>query len=272
MATEPLVEHRDRTPTRTRGLLAVGAGAAALALTGCTAHMQMRLDAAGTYDAELVMRDTTGTIFTADTDCQDYAAQSLVGAGDGVKVTASPVGSADDAEGIGCEVHVTGVPIPDAGDTEEVTAGESASEPLVVRNGDLYVVHVTGYGGAPTDTPGGTGGTDGAQDSAGASPAAPDAGATAAQESLNTAVDARLSITFPGAVVDAGGGRVSGNTVTWEDADLLYDGVTASGRATDGDGLSPWDRYGWWIVAGVGAAGAAVGAVVLRRRRRRSAH
>ncbi|WP_136191824.1 LppM family (lipo)protein [Actinomyces procaprae] len=256
-----------------RGLsAAVALGTAALALAGCTARMDMRLDVAGTYDADLVMRDTTGTVFTEATDCEELATESLVGTGEGATVTASPIGSADDADGLGCEVHVTGVPIAQAdGDS-------SGSGRLVVRDGDLYVVHVAGYGSASADGAEGAGGTEGAGSAEGAGGAGdgsegtgPSANSTAADatESLSTVVDAHLSITFPGAVVDAGGGRVSGTTVTWEDADVLYDGVTASGYATTGAGVSAWDRYGWWIIAGVVAAGVAVGAAALRRHRPR---
>lgn len=257
MPPKPLTDRRKRTLARARRL-APAVVAAALALSGCTAHMDMRLDTAGTYDVDLVMRDTTGTVFTDAADCQELATESLVGSGADVTVTASPIGSADDADGLGCEVHVTGVSIPDAADAE------AAADQLVVRDGDLYVVHLAGFGITPADD---------AQDDADAAAAATDAtqaataGSTA--ESLNTVVDARLSITFPGAVVDAGGGTVKDTTVIWEDADLLYDGVSASGRVQAGAGVSVWDRYGTWIVAGVAAAGAAAGAAALWRRHSR---
>jgi len=260
---KPLADRRKRALAHR---LAITVGAAALALSGCTAHMDMRLDAAGTYAVDLVMRDTTGTVFTDGADCESLTADSLIGSGTGATVTASPIGSADDAEGLGCEVHVTGVPIPDA------DAEDAASEQLVVRDGDLYVVHIAGVGGALA--------ADDAQEDADAAATAatdPTQAATAestsepsgSSESLNTVVDARLSITFPGAVVDAGGGTVKGTTVTWEDADLLYDGVSASGRAQAGAGVSAWDRYGTWIVAGVAVTGATVGAAALWRHRSR---
>lgn len=225
--------------------------------------MDMRLDTAGTYDVDLVMRDTTGTVFTDGTDCETLATESLVGSGDGVTVTASPLGSADDADGLGCEVHVTGVSIPDAADEENTT------DQLVVRDGDLYVVHFVGFGVAEDDDEDDAEDDDDADAAATATAATQAATADSTAESLNTVVDARLSITFPGAVVDAGGGTVKGTTVTWEDADLLYDGVSASGRVQPGAGVSVWDRYGAWIVAGVAAAGAAVGAAALWRHRSR---
>ncbi|WP_257504887.1 LppM family (lipo)protein [Actinomyces sp. 594] len=281
MAVNPcLVIRHSARPRALRGLTALAGAAAVLLLSGCTAHMDMRLDASGTYDADLVMRDTTGTVFTDASDCQELAAESLVGTADGVGVTASPLGSADDADGLGCEVHVTGVPIPDVG-----ASGSSADAGLLVaRDGDLYVVHLAGYGNVAADASGAEGADGAANDDAtAAAPAtadsasnpttgpddsAPeDSGLAPTAESLNTVVDAHLSITFPGAVVDAGGGTVSGTTVTWEDADVLYDGVSASGYATAGTGVSTWDRYGWWIVAGVAGVGAAVGAAALRRHR-----
>ncbi|MPV36805.1 LppM family (lipo)protein [Georgenia subflava] len=46
-----------------------------------------------------------------------------------------------------------------------------------------------------------------------------------------------LAVTFPGAVIDAGGGEVEGSTVTWSDPAILADGVTATGEAV-GDGAA----------------------------------
>ena len=84
-------------------------------------------------------------------------------------------------------------------------------------------------------------------------------------------VDAHLTITFPGAVVDAGGGTVSGSTVSWDDADVLSDGVSASGYATASRGLSLWDRFGGWIAGAVALVGAAVAWAGIRKRCRRIA-
>ena len=225
--------------------------AAALSLSACTAHMDMTIAPSDTYDATLVLRDTTGSVLTADTDCQDYADPSVVGTSDGADVTATQIGSADDAEGVGCEVKATGVRIPDADE-----AAGSGTVPLVMRDGDRYVVTVS-----PIPT-----GLDGA-------PATSDAGAASTAEPLAAAVDARLSVTFPGAVVDAGGGSVSGRTVTWEGSDSLTSGVSASGYATPDEGLGVLERFGAWIAAGTAAAGLAAVAVVavVAVRRRRSA-
>lgn len=74
---------------------------ASLGLSACTANMDMTIDASDTYDATLVMRDTTGSLLTENTDCQDYADPSLVGASEGADVTSTRIGSADDEEGVG---------------------------------------------------------------------------------------------------------------------------------------------------------------------------
>ena len=216
---------------------------ASLGLSACTANMDMTIDASDTYDATLVMRDTTGSLLTEDTDCQDYADPSLVGASEGADVTSTRIGSADDEEGVGCEVKVTAVKIPDADEAEA-----AGTVPLVSRDGDRYIVTL-----APIDT--------GAGD--------PD-GAASTSEPIGT--DAHLSVTFPGAVIDAGGGSISGRTATWEGADSLVNGVTASGYATPNEGLSFIDRFGLWIaglVAVAVLAGLAVGAAIILRRRRR---
>jgi hypothetical protein avisC_04117 len=217
---------------------------ASFGLSACTANMDMTIDASDTYDATLVMRDTTGSLLTEDTDCQDYADPSLVGASEGADVTSTRIGSADDEEGVGCEVKVTAVKIPDADEAEA-----AGTVPLVSRDGDRYIVTL-----APIDT-------------GAASAGGPDDAASSTSEPIGT--DAHLSVTFPGAVIDAGGGSISGRTATWEGADSLANGVTASGYATPNEGLSFIDRFGLWIAGLVAIAGLAVGAAIILRRRRR---
>mgnify|MGYP001673727917 CR=1 FL=1 len=136
-------------PSVRRRLAVVAACAAAAALTaGCTAHMDMTISPADTYDVVMEMRDTTGTVFTADTDCSAYADPALVGEFRGAQVSARAIGSVDDDDGVGCEVRVTGVAVPGA-----TQAPQGAG--LVVHDGDLYVVDLTALaagltgGGAP---------------------------------------------------------------------------------------------------------------------------
>ena len=255
-------------PSVRRRLAVVAACSAAAALTaGCTAHMDMTISPADTYDVVMEMRDTTGTVFTADTDCSAYADPALVGEFRGAQVSSKVVGSVDDDAGVGCEVRITGVAVPGASQTPQ-DAG------LVVRDGDLYVVDLTSLAAGLTGggVPGAAGGEDGAgadsagngADGAGAGDAGAGSGATG---SLNGVVDARVTVSFPGAVVDAGGGRVSGSSVTWTDPDVLAAGVRATGYATSNAGLSVWDRFSAWIIGGVVAVGIGVGAAAWRRRR-----
>ncbi len=258
-------------PSVRRRLAVAAACAAAAALTaGCTAHMDMTISPADTYDVVMEMRDTTGTVFTADTDCSAYANPELVGEFRGAQVSARAIGSVDDAAGVGCEVRITGVAVPGASQTPQ-DAG------LVVRDGDLYVVDLTSLAAGLTGggVPGAAGGEDGAgadsagngADGAGAGDAGAGSGATG---SLNGVVDARVTVSFPGAVVDAGGGRASGSSVTWTDPDVLAAGVRATGYATSNAGLSAWDRFSAWIIGGVVAAGIGMGIGVAARRRRRA--
>ena len=262
--TAPLAAHSVR-----RRLAVVAACAAAAALTaGCTAHMDMTISSTDTYDVVMEMRDTTGTVFTADTDCSAYANPELVGEFRGAQVSARAIGSVDDDAGVGCEVRVAGVAVPGA-----TQAPQGAG--LVVHDGDLYVVDLTALaagltgGGAPgatggEDGAGGASGATGGEDGAGSGGAGAGSGATG---SLNGVVDARVTVSFPGAVVDAGGGRVSGSSVTWTDPDVLAAGVRATGYATSNAGLSVWDRFSAWIIGGVVAVGIGVGAAAWRRRR-----
>ena len=254
---------------RRLAVAAVCSAAAALA-AGCTAHMDMTISPADTYDVVMEMRDTTGTVFTADTDCSAYADPALVGEFRGAQVSSKVVGSVDDDDGVGCEVRITGVAVPGASQTPQ-DAG------LVVRDGDLYVVDLTSLAAGLTGggVPGAAGGENGAgadstgngADGAGAGDAGAGSGATG---SLNGVVDARVTVSFPGAVVDAGGGRASGSSVTWTDPDVLAAGVRATGYATSNAGLSVWDRFSAWIIGGVVAAGIGMGIGVAARRRRRA--
>ena len=249
--TAPLAAHSVR-----RRLAVVAACAAAAALTaGCTAHMDMTISSTDTYDVVMEMRDTTGTVFTADTDCSAYANPELVGEFRGAQVSARAIGSVDDDDGVGCEVRVAGVAVPGA-----TQAPQGAG--LVVHDGDLYVVDLTALAAGLTG--GGAPGATGGEDGAGSGGAGAGSGATG---SLNGVVDARVTVSFPGAVVDAGGGRVSGSSVTWTDPDVLAAGVRATGYATSNAGLSVWDSFSAWIIGGVVAVGIGVGAAAWRRRR-----
>lgn len=115
-----------------------------LALASCTAHMDMTISPSGTYDVTLEMRDTTGTVLSADTDCSSLADPSLVGSSSGT-VSAESIGSADDDAGPGCRVTIRGVEVSQSSEATGTAA-------LVTRDGDLYVVDLTGLAASVTWT------------------------------------------------------------------------------------------------------------------------
>lgn len=244
--------------------------AACLALVGCTARMDMEIKPSGTFDAVIEMRDTSGTVFTAEPDCSQYSSPEALGVTDPgqAKVSAEPLTGQD---GSGCLVTVSDVPVADpaqAGATGTGAPGnpEEAS-PLVRHEGELYVVTLPPLF-APEDEPGGP--EPSPDPSPAGQPAAPPGpGGESAQpspESLSGLVDAQVRITFPGAVVDGGGGQVDGRTVTWTDPDVISDGVQASGMASPGQGLSLWDRHKNAITAALVVGALVAGALAWRKR------
>lgn len=89
-------------------------------------------------------------------------------------------------------------------------------------------------------------------------------------EKYKSLIDTKLTVTFPGAVIDAGGGKVQGHKVTWSGPQILATGVSASGYAI-GDGGMPWysaSRPWSWLIVGLVFALTAFG--FWRRRRARS--
>ena len=89
-------------------------------------------------------------------------------------------------------------------------------------------------------------------------------------EKYKSLIDTKLTVTFPGAVIDAGGGKVQGHKVTWSGPQILATGVSASGYAI-GDGGMPWysaSRPWAWLIVGSVFALTVFG--FWRRRRARS--
>lgn len=89
-------------------------------------------------------------------------------------------------------------------------------------------------------------------------------------EKYKSLIDTKLTVTFPGAVIDAGGGKVQGHKVTWSGPQILATGVSASGYAI-GNGGMPWysaSRPWAWLIVGSVFALTAFG--FWRRRRTRS--
>ena len=254
-----------RSFVRPRARLLFGAAARStivaaccLALSACTAHMDMTISSQGSYDVALEMRDTTGAVFPQGKtpDCSAYSDPAALGVPEGTTIKAEPI-TGDD--GLGCQVNISGVKVPQA----------SAAEPntIVVRNGDLYKVTIQPFSSDPTQETGGTDGAAGATPEAPAAPSGDQGEPQPSSTSFRGVVDTKVSVTFPGAVTQSGGGKVSGTTVTWDDPDTVAKGVSASGYAQNSRGVSWWSRSGIWLSAGLVAVGGALAAAVLLRRR-----
>ena len=228
-----------------------------LTLSACTAHMDMTITQ-GSYDVALEMRDTTGAVFPQGKtpDCSAYSDPAALGVPKGTTIKAEPI-TGDD--GLGCQVSIRGVKVPQA----------SAAEPntIVVRNGDLYKVTIQPFSSDPSQETGGADGAAGATPEAAAAPSGGQGEPQPSSTSFRGVVDTKVSVTFPGAVTQSGGGKVSGTTVTWDDPDTVAKGVSASGYAQNSRGVSWWSRSGIWLSAGLVAVGGALAAAVLLRRR-----
>ena len=253
-----------RSFVRPRARLLFGAAARStivaaccLALSACTAHMDMTISSQGSYDVALEMRDTTGAVFPQGKtpDCSAYSDPAALGVPEGTTIKAEPI-TGDD--GLGCQVSIRGVKVPQA----------SAAEPntIVVRDGDLYKVTIQPFSSDPSQETGGAEGAAGATPEAAAAPSGGQGEPQPSSTSFRGVVDTKVSVTFPGAVTQSGGGKVSGTTVTWDDPDTVAKGVSASGYAQNSRGVSWWSRSGIWLSAGLVAVGGALAAAVLRRR------
>lgn len=220
--------------------------------------MDMTISSQGSYDVALEMRDTTGAVFPRGKtpDCSAYSDPAALGVPEGTTIKAEPI-TGDD--GLGCQVNISGVKVPQA----------SAAEPntIVVRNGDLYKVTIQPFSSDPSQETGGADGAAGATPEAAAAPSGGQGEPQPSSTSFRGVVDTKVSVTFPGAVTQSGGGKVSGTTVTWDDPDTVAKGVSASGYAQNSRGVSWWSRSGIWLSAGLVAVGGALAAAVLLRRR-----
>ena len=233
------------------------ATASCLALSACTAHMDMTINSRGSYDVALEMRDTTGTVFPQGKapDCSAYSDPTALGVPEGTTVKATPL-TGDD--GLGCQVTISGVKVPQASQAEPNT--------IVVRDGDVYKVTIQPFPSDPSQDANGAGGAEGGAPEASAAPSGGPGAPQPSSTSFRGIVDTRVSVTFPGAVTQSGGGKVSGTTVTWNDPDTVAKGVSASGYARDGQGVSWWSRYRVWLTAGLILLGGGLTVAVLRRR------
>lgn len=219
--------------------------------------MDMTISSQGSYDVALEMRDTTGAVFPQGKtpDCSAYSDPAALGVPEGTTIKAEPI-TGDD--GLGCQVSIRGVKVPQASFAEPNT--------IVVRDGDLYKVTIQPFSSDPSQETGGADGAAGATPEAAAAPSGGQGEPQPSSTSFRGVVDTKVSVTFPGAVTQSGGGKVSGTTVTWDDPDTVAKGVSASGYAQNSRGVSWWSRSGIWLSAGLVTVGGALAAVVLRRR------
>ena len=231
--------------------------ASCLALTACTAHMDITITAGGSSDGAREIRDTTGTVFPQGKtpDCSAYSDPTTLGVPAGTTIKADPL-TGDD--GPGCQVSISGVKIPQASQAEPNT--------IVMRDGDVYKVTIQPLAPDPSQDSSGADGAAGTAPEASVAPSGAQGEPQSDSTSFKGVVDTKVSVTFPGAVTQSGGGKVSGTTVTWDDPDTVAQGVSASGYAQDSRGVSWWTRSGTWLTGGLVLLGGILTVAVLRRR------
>ena len=261
--------------------------------------MDLTVHEEGTYDAVIRMVDNTSSQITSTSQCKQLASslRSSIATNKGSEIK---VKSIKGDEGIGCEFTFKSIPVAtaatkpipnaSAASTANASANANASasptgatNALVWRQGNKVFVRIPGVntGGdseaaspsASTSAGSGSGnsaGSNGSNGSAGSSGSGSSGGSDDVVEKYKSLIDTKLTVTFPGAVIDAGGGKVQGHKVTWSGPQILATGVSASGYAI-GNGGMPWysaSRPWSWLIVGSVFALTAFG--FWRRRRARS--
>lgn len=256
--------------------------------------MDLTVHQEGTYDAVIRMVDNTSSQITSTSQCKQLASslRSSIATNKGSEIK---VKSINGDEGIGCEFTFKSIPVATAAtkpapnasgaSTANASANASASpagvtNALVWRQGNKVFVRIPGVNTdgnseAATASPSagastGSGGSGGSNGSAGSSGSGSSGGSDDVVEKYKSLIDTKLTVTFPGAVIDAGGGKVQGHKVTWSGPQILATGVSASGYAI-GDGGMPWysaSRPWAWLIVGSVFALTVFG--FWRRRRARS--
>lgn len=266
--------------------------------------MDLTVHQEGTYDAVIRMVDNTSSQITSTSQCKQLASslRSSIATNKGSEIK---VKSIKGDEGIGCEFTFKSIPIATAAtkpapsasgaSTANASANASASpagttNALVWRQGNKVFVRIPGVntdGDSEAASPGASAGS-GSGNSAGSNGSAGSSGSGSSGnsgssggsnksggnddvvEKYKSLIDTKLTVTFPGAVIDAGGGKVQGHKVTWSGPQILATGVSASGYAI-GNGGMPWysaSRPWSWLIVGSVFALTAFG--FWRRRRARS--
>lgn len=252
--------------------------------------MDLTVHQEGTYDAVIRMVDNTSSQITSTSQCKQLASslRSSIATNKGSEIK---VKSIKGDEGIGCEFTFKSIPVAtaatkpapnaSAASTANGSANASASptgvtNALVWRQGNKVFVRIPGVNTdgnseAATASPNagasaGSGSSSGSGNSAGSNGSAGSAGSGSGGsngsgksgsgddvvEKYKSLIDTKLTVTFPGAVIDAGGGKVQGHKVTWSGPQILATGVSASGYAI-GNGGMPWysaSRPWSWLIVG----------------------
>ena len=192
------------------------------------------------------------------------SAASTANASANANASASPTGATNALvwrQGNKVFVRIPGVNTD--GDSE--AAGVSPSASTSAGSGSGNSAGSNGSNGSAGSA--GSGSSSGSGSSGGSSKSG---GSDDVVEKYKSLIDTKLTVTFPGAVIDAGGGKVQGHKVTWSGPQILATGVSASGYAI-GDGGMPWysaSRPWSWLIVGSVFALTAFG--FWRRRRARS--
>lgn len=262
--------------------------------------MDLTVHQEGTYDAVIRMVDNTSSQITSTSQCKQLASslRSSIATNKGSEIK---VKSINGDEGIGCEFTFKSIPVATAAtkpapsasgaSTANGSANANASaspagatNALVWRQGNKVFVRIPGVNtdrdsesaspSASTSTgangSSGSNKSGGSNGSAGSSGSGSSGGSDDVVEKYKSLIDTKLTVTFPGAVIDAGGGKVQGHKVTWSGPQILATGVSASGYAI-GNGGMPWysaSRPWSWLIVGSVFALTAFG--FWRRRRTRS--
>lgn len=243
--------------------------------------MDLTVHQEGTYDAVIRMVDNTSSQITSTSQCKQLASslRSSIATNKGSEIK---VKSINGDEGIGCEFTFKSIPVAtaatkpapsaSAASTANGSANASASpagvtNALVWRQGNKVFVRIPGVntdGNSEAASPsastgsGGSGGSNGSAGSAGSGKSDGSSGSGKSGsgddvvEKYKSLIDTKLTVTFPGAVIDAGGGKVQGHKVTWSGPQILATGVSASGYAI-GNGGMPWysaSRPWSWLIVG----------------------
>lgn len=195
------------------------------------------------------------------------SAASTANASANANASASPAGATNALvwrQGNKVFVRIPGVNT----DGDSDAAGASPSASTSAGSGSGNSAGSNGSNGSAGSA--GSGSSGGSSKSGGSSGSSKSGDSDDVVEKYKSLIDTKLTVTFPGAVIDAGGGKVQGHKVTWSGPQILATGVSASGYAI-GDGGMPWysaSRPWSWLIVGSVFALTAFG--FWRRRRTRS--